>query len=115
MPFKLRVVAYAENKYNRAAAQKFHVYELRVRELRAQKSELEQHSSKKKRLPGGGRKMVISDTMEEELVEWIHASRMQHLRVTCTAIQRKAATIYEMHHPIEDKAGPMFVASRGWL
>ena len=69
IPFKLRVVEYAENESNRAASRKVQVDERRVREWRSQKAALEQHSSKKKWLPGGGRKAVFSDTLEEELME----------------------------------------------
>ena len=111
----LQVVEYAESESNRGAAWKFQVDEWRVREWRSQKAALEQHSSKKKRLPGGGRKAVFSDALEEELLEWIGALRRQHLQVTCTAIQRKAIVIYESRNLREDEADTPFEVSRGWL
>ena len=42
--------------------------------------------------------------------------RRQHLRVTCNAIQRNAAAIYDNHSLGDgEPAGPAFAASRGWL
>ena len=67
--FKLKVVEFAEKESNNAAAWKFQVDERRVREWRSKKAELEEHFSKKKRLPGEGRKAVFSDALEDELVE----------------------------------------------
>ena len=114
--FKLKVVEFAEKESNRSAGRKFQVDERRVREWRSKKAELDEHSSKKKRLPGAGRKAVFSIAMEEDLVEWMETSRRQHLRVTCNAIQRNAAAIYDNHSLGDgEPAGPAFAASRGWL
>ena len=105
--FKLHVVDYAVSKSTRAAARKFDVDERRIREWRSLKAELEEHSSKKqKRFLGGGRKQIMSDEFEAELLEWIDTMTQQHLRVTSAAIQRKAIAMYA-----ESMPGPSFDAS----
>ena len=48
IPFKFKVVQFAELESNRAAARSFEVDKRRVREWRMVKSELEEHSSKKR-------------------------------------------------------------------
>ena len=55
--------------------QKYDVDKRKVREWRSKKSELEEYSSKKKQLPGGGRKPILDVDLEEELSEWINSSR----------------------------------------
>ncbi len=60
--------------------------------------------SKSQRLPGGGRKPHVED-MEEVLTAWIEQQRGRHLRVTRTAIQRKAVELYD--------GDGEFTASRG--
>ena len=57
-------------------------------------------------MPGGGRKPHAED-MEEVLAAWIEQQRGRHLRVTRTAIQRKAVELYD--------GDGEFSASRGWL
>ena len=104
--FKLKVVQYAENNSNRAAARKHQVDERSVRDWRKQKEQLNTLQSKKLRLPGGGRKLKFPD-VEEQLAQWIEHQRAQHLRVSRTMIQQKAI---QLHFGEED-----FSASRGWL
>ncbi len=65
-----------------------------MRDWRRQKSKLGSLPSKSQRLPGGGRKPHAED-MEEVLAAWIEQQRGRHLRVTRTAIQRKAIELYD--------------------
>ena len=64
------------------------------------------HSWKKKRLPGAGRKAKLPD-MEEQLAFWIIELRSRNCCITRAAIQRKDLELYKGH---ED-----FIASREWL
>ena len=102
--FKLSVVQYAAKHSNREAGKKFGVGESSVRDWKKQQDKLSDLPSKKRRLPGGGRKPLDQD-MEAWLKEWIEEQRSRHLRVTRSAIQKKATEIH----------GDGFVASRGWL
>ena len=77
-----------------------------MRNWRKSREQLVLLASKHRRLPGGGRKTKLPD-MEEQLTLWIEHQRSQHLRVTRTAVQRKAL---ELHQSEEG-----FAASRGWL
>ena len=102
--FKLNVVKYAAQHGNREAARRFGVGESSVRDWKKQQDKLSDLPSKKQRLPGGGRK-PLDQEMEAWLKEWIEEQRSRHLRVTRSAIQKKATEIH----------GDGFVASRGWL
>ena len=64
--FKLKVVQYAEDNSNRAAARKHQVDERSVRDWRKQKEQLETLPSKKQHLPGVGQKPKLPD-IEEQL------------------------------------------------
>ena len=57
----------------------------------------------------------MSDEFEAELLEWIESLRRQHLRVTCTAIQKKAISMNEVRDHADGEASQTFAASRGWL
>ena len=79
-----------------------------VRNRRKSKEQLLLLTSKHRRLPGAGqkKKQKLPD-MEEQLALWIEHKRSQHLRVTRTAVQRKALELYQSEEE--------FAASRGWL
>ena len=106
--FKLKVVKYAERKTNRGAASHFSVNEKQVRQWRLKKEELNLMPKKKKRLDGGGRKARLPD-VEETLMAWIDEMRSGNLRITCSALQRKAVELARCEGDTE------FTASRGWL
>ena len=62
--FKLKVVEYAENYSNRAAARRHQVDERSVRDWRKQKDQLSTLLSKKQRLSGAGRKPKFPEVEE---------------------------------------------------
>ena len=59
--FKLKVLDYAVQHFNRAAARIHGVDEKRVREWKKQREALEKPPAKKKRLDGAGRKAALPD------------------------------------------------------
>ena len=105
-PFKRKVVQYAENNSNRAAARRHQVDERSVRDWGKQKEQLNTLPSKKQCLPGAGRKPKLPE-VKEQLAVWIEHQLAHHLRVTRTMIQQKAIQL----HAGEEE----FSASRGWL
>ena len=106
--FKLKVVEYAEVNTNRGAASHFSVDEKQVRQWRLKKDDLNLMPKKKKRMDGGGRKARLPD-VEVMVMAWIDEMRSGNLRVTCSAIQRKAIELARCEGDTE------FTASRGWL
>ena len=108
--FKLRAVEMAEKSSNRAAARAVNVHEKRIREWRKQKDQLQQASTSRKRLDGGGRKPVYME-FEGQLLEWIKEARSKEIHVTRTMVQQKALDLSQ-----ETLSGfPGFSASRGWM
>ena len=95
---------------SRTAAEKFTVDRKQIREWRSNKSLLEEQlktsGTKRKTIPGGGRK-PLDEALEEDLLEWVHNRRSTGLRVS-----RKI-----MHDEKCDRSGAVsdFNASRGWL
>ncbi len=93
--FKLKVVEYAEKYSNRAATRQFGIAsESCIRDWRKKKAQLQGQTSKKQRLTGGGRKPIALE-MEDQLIAWIDSLRSDHIRVTRSAIQRKALELYD--------------------
>ena len=112
--FKLKAVQFAEEcNSNRKAAAKFGVDRKRVREWRQKKSKLEDTSSKRKRLEGGGRKPFDED-LEEALLQWVHERRSNGLRVSRKMIASKAK-FFDNEKCKEKEMPPSFLASSGWL
>ena len=80
LKFKLSVVKYAEENSGEAAARRFSVDPMRVRDWRKNKTELQRLSeedSNRARLPGGGRKKA-SKEREIKMQEWIISKRARH-------------------------------------
>ena len=118
LQFKVEAVNFAEQNSNKKAAEKFTVDRKRIREWRrSNKSLLEEQlktsGTKRKRIPGGGRK-PLDEALEEDLLEWVHNRRCTGLRVSRKLIMRKAKI---MHDEKCGRSGAVsdFNASRGWL
>ena len=106
--FKLKAVKYSEDcNSSRKAAAKFGVDRKRVREWRQMKSKLETASTKRKRLEGAGRKPLDED-VEESVLQWVHESRSNGLRVSMNMITNK--------EKFKETVMPQsFSASSGWF
>ena len=102
--FKLKVLDYAAQHFNKVAARIHGVDEKRVREWKKQREALEKLPAKKKRLDGAGRKAALPD-IEDMLILWID----ENLYVTCSATQRRAVEL------AQEQGNEEFLASRGWL
>lgn len=95
------------------AARQFKVDSKRIREWCSQKERLlallreerEKGLSERKRLNGGGRKMM-DENMEEALFQWIVYMSNQNFRVSREMIKNKAKKLSTV---------PNFKASQGWL
>lgn len=95
------------------AARQFKVDSKRIREWCSQKEKLlkllieekEKGSPERKRLNGGGRKLM-DESMEEALFQWIVCMSSQNFRVSREMIKRKAKELSKV---------PNFKASQGWL
>lgn len=81
--FKLEVVRYAELSSNHAAGRRYNVSRSSVRDWRKKKTKLEEMmmqtsicGAHRRRLSGGGRKIVDSRT-EKNLVDWIVERKQQ--------------------------------------
>lgn len=119
LQFKLDAVKFAELHSNRAASKKLNVDEKRIREWRKKHEKISQARAQKggagkKRLEGGGRKILDSD-VEEKVLNWIHERRENRLRVSRKLIMRKAKMFYDESVGDDECAKEAFVASRGWL
>ena len=68
--FKLKVLNYASQHSNRAAARIYGVDEKRVREWKKLRETLEKLPAKKKRLDGAGQKAALPD-IEDMFILWI--------------------------------------------
>ena len=98
LSFKKEVIAYAEIRGNRPASKQFSVDERRIREWRANKSNIKgllgaAKGKQRSRLSGGGRK-PFSVKLEEVVLEWIESRRARGLRVSCKLIMKKAEITY---------------------
>ena len=106
--FKLKVIDYALNHSNRAAARHFGVDEKRVREWKKLRDDLQMLPQKKRRMEGGGRKATLPD-IKDELLVWIDEMRAENQQVTRSSIQQKALIVRKRGEASN------FTASRGWL
>ena len=113
MKFKLDVVTYAKEHSNHLAGNRFKLASKRVREWRKQYEDINSTDSKKKKLPGGGRKLTDYD-VEEGLVLWIYERRSNALRVSRKMIMMKAKAMLDENHS-DLAVQEVFVGSRGWL
>ena len=113
MKFKLDVVTYAKEHSNHLAANRFKLASNRVREWRKQYEDINSTDSKKKKLPGGGRKLTDYD-VEEGLILWIYERRSNALRVSRKMIMMKAKAMFDENHS-DLAVQEVFVGSRGWL
>lgn len=121
LALKLNVVDYAKSKSSiKAASDKFKIDRKRIREWMNKEDEirLKLNSSKKKdkrkRLDGAGRKL-LSKSLEEQTLDWIHERRSRRLRVSRKMIKKKATVIYRQLTEEGLTDGDQFVASEGWL
>lgn len=110
MAFKLRTIEKAELYVIRPTAALIGVDERRVPEWRENKETISSLQEKNKsqhryRLEGAGRK-VTNQQADELLASWIEQERMQHHRVSCKQVAKKALELFE---------DPNFKASRGWM
>lgn len=108
--FKLKVVAYAEETNNSAAARRFSVNEKQVRMWRKNQKILERMPKHKKAARGLSAKFP---QLEEQLSEWVHSLRQNGIIVTRTMIRFRAISL--MKRPEFQSLKPSkFVASSGW-
>ena len=119
LSFKKEVIAYAEIRGNRPTSKQFSVDERRIREWRANKSNIEGLLGAAKgkqwsRLSGGDRK-PLSVKLEEVVLEWIESRRARGLRVSCKLIMKKAEITYRDMTENNLVSGEDFKGSRGWL
>lgn len=107
---KLRAVELAMKTSKKNAAKEFKVDRKQIQRWCQDVDKLRRCNPNAKRLPGAGRP-VISDKMEQLLLEWITDQRNKSVRVSRKLIQRKAKALFlELEGDSVD-----FHASEGWL
>ena len=115
--FKLEVVRYAEQSSNHAAGRRYNVSRSSVRDWRKKKPKLEEMmmqtsgcGAHRRRLSGGGRKIVDSCT-ERNLVQWILERKQQGLNISGALIIKKAQSLQKEKEEVTNTLS----YSRGWL
>lgn len=111
---KPEAVKYAKHYSNAEAARKFGCDRKRIREWRKDEEKLRRTGEKRKRLEGGGRK-VISGELDDAVKQWIDNCRTKRQRVSRRLIIREAQRFAsELVRKGELNFGD-FKASAGWL
>jgi transposase-like protein len=105
---KLRIIKFAEEKNNCAAAREFGVAESNVRLWRKQKSQIQKMPKTKQASRG---KQALYPEMERDLVTWVEHQRNDGYIVTCLHLRLQARKIMK-----DPKYGvpATFKASNGW-
>ena len=67
-----------------------------------------------KRLSGAGRPLVKSESLEQEIIDWIEEQRSRNLRVSRQMLQKQAKNVFNALNSTEKSKG-LFAASNGWL
>ena len=106
--YKLKVIQFAEEKNNCAAAREFSINESVIRAWRKRKPELVAMPKSKKTLRF---RKTPYEKMEDSLYSWICELRQNGLIVTRMAIRTKAM---QLHKLPEFATTESFKASRGW-
>ena len=88
--FKLRVVAYAVDKGNRAAGKQFNVDESCVRRWRSQREKLLETPRNKRALRG---RSAAFPELEKEVAEWITEKRKAGTGMSTNIIRLKAKSV----------------------
>ena len=113
MGFKADGVKFAQEKSNNDASLKFNVDRKRVGEWRNQIGKITAKLDKRRKLEGGGRK-VMNEELEENLLTWMLEHRSKMLHASRKMITVKAKSIFKSLN--EDPAvRDSFLASKGWL
>ena len=106
--FKLKVIAFAEARRNRAATREYSVNEANVRLWKSQKDRLKSHS-RNSRAPGRG-KPVQYPAMEKKVVDFIQTRRKEGCAVSTTVeVRQKALAVMK-----EIDGNSDFKASSNW-